>query len=119
MRILVLEDEPLLAMMLEECLEELGHELAGSAASVEQAFQLLDEATFPPDFALLDFSLGGQTNSLPVARRLRAQGVPFAYLTGHTSLDAESDVPPAPMLSKPFSFEQLEEAIRSAKLTAC
>jgi len=118
MRILVLEDEPLLAMMLEECLEELGHELAGSAASVAQAFQLLDDATSPPDFALLDFSLGGETNSLPVARRLRAQGVPFAYLTGHTSLDEESDVPPAPILSKPFSLDQLEAAIRSAKLAA-
>ena len=116
MRILVLEDEPLLAMMLEECLEELGHELAGSAASVEQAFQLLDGATSPPDFALLDFSLGGETNSLPVARRLRAQGVPFVYLTGHASLDAESDVPPAPILSKPFSLEQLDAAIRSATL---
>lgn len=118
MRILVLEDEPLLAMMLEEGIEELGHELFGSAATVEQALELLDVATSPLDFALLDFSLGNDSNSLPVARRLHAEGVPFAYLTGHASLDAESDVPPAPILTKPFSQDQLAAVIRSFKLAA-
>ena len=118
MRILVVEDEPLLAMMLEECLDELGHELVGTAATVEQAFERLDGAAQPPDFALLDFSLGGDSNSLPVARRLFAAGVPFAYLTGHASLDGEGDVPPAPILAKPFTLDQLDAAIRSFKLAA-
>ena len=113
MRILVVEDEPLLAMMLEECLEDLGHELAGSAATVEQAFNLLDSAALPPDLALLDFSLANECNSLPVARRLRAEGVGFVYLTGHASLDSEADVPPAPILSKPFSHDQLDAVLRT------
>ena len=118
MRVLVLEDEPLLSMMLEECLEELGHSLVGSAATVEQAFEILDSAALQPDFALLDFSLAGDSNSLPVARRLHAAGVRFAYLTGHASLDAEHDVPPAPILAKPFTLDQLDAAIHSIPLTA-
>ena len=118
MRIMVLEDEPLLAMMLEESLEELGHELTGSAATVSQAFELLDGAAPPPDFALLDFSLGHDANSLPVARRLRADGIAFAYLTGHASLDLEGDEPVAPILTKPVSLDQLETAIRLVKLAA-
>lgn len=118
MRIMVLEDEPLLAMMLEECLEELGHELVGLAATVAQALDLLDGGAIPPDFALLDFSLGNDTNSLPVARRLRAEGIPFAYLTGHTWLDLEGDEPVAPILIKPINLDQMATIIRDLKLAA-
>lgn len=118
MRIMVLEDEPLLAMMLEESLEELGHDLAGSAATVSQALELLDSAASPPEFALLDFSLGSDANSLPVARRLRAEGIPFAYLTGHVSLDLDGDEPVAPILTKPVNLDQLAIVIRDYKLAA-
>ena len=110
MRVLVVEDEPLLSMLLEESVTELGHELAGSAATVDQALEALEAQTI--DFALLDFSLGHKTNSLPVAERLRAAGIPFIFLSGHHSLEAEGDIPPAPLLTKPFSLDQLDDAIR-------
>ena len=117
MRILVVEDEPLLAMMLEEYLAELGHELLGSAATAAQAFEFLDGDGPTPDLALLDFSLGQDANSLPVARRLRDLRVPFAYLTGHFSLDLENGDPEAPIVTKPFNLADLDAAIRSLQVT--
>jgi DNA-binding response OmpR family regulator len=116
MRILVVEDEPLLAMLLEESVTELGHEVAGAAATVEQAMALLDEGTV--ELALLDFSLGQQTTSVPVAVRLRERGIPFLYLSGHRSLGEEGNYPPAPLLTKPFSLDQLDAAIRRLPLAA-
>ncbi len=116
MRIFVLEDEPLLAMLLEESLAELGHEVTGVAATVDQALAILESDSI--DFALLDFSLGNDTNAVPVAQWLRDRRIPFLYLSGHLSLEMESDAPQAPLLSKPFSLEQLDQAIRGLKLAA-
>ena len=85
MRILIVEDEPLLAMLLEEIVDDLGHEPIGAAATVAQALALLDKASV--DCALLDFSLGGTNTSIPVAERLALDRVPFTYLSGHSALD--------------------------------
>lgn len=114
MRVLVVEDEPLLSMLLEESVAELGHELAGSAATVDQALEAL--ASNDIDLALLDFTLGHETTSLPIAERLRAAGIPFIFLSGHHTLEADGEVPPAPLLTKPFSLDQLDRAIRSLDL---
>lgn len=116
MRILVVEDEPLLAMLLEESLAELGHDVVGCAASVDQAMLTLDDIEL--DFALLDFTLADDATSAPVAIRLRDEGVPFVYLTGHRSLPANADVPDAPLLTKPFTLDQLDEALRAVRLAA-
>ncbi|MDF8332107.1 response regulator [Novosphingobium cyanobacteriorum] len=116
MRILVVEDEPLLAMLLEENLADLGHEAVGTAATVEQALALLDEA--PIDAALLDFSLGHDANSAPIARRLAEEGTPFYYLSGHTSLEAADDAPEAPLLTKPVSLEALKTALSTMQRRA-
>lgn len=111
MRVLVVEDEPLLAMLLEENLAELGYELAGCAATVPQALSMLDEEDV--DCALLDFSLGHDTTSIPVAQRLHSDGKPFYFLTGHLSLTESPGMPPdAPMLTKPVSLDELEGALR-------
>lgn len=109
MRVLVVEDEPLLAMLLEESLAELGHEAVGAAATVDQAQALLDEA--PVDCALLDFTLGEDTTSVPVARRLRDEGTPFAYLSGHVSFEPADGAPDAPLLTKPVSMDALKSVL--------
>ena len=81
LRVLVVEDEPLLAVDLEMLLEEAGCEVVGPARSAKRAFRLLEEAG-PVDFALLDLSLGDERNDrLPDT--LAEQGTPFAFLTGH------------------------------------
>lgn len=126
MRILVVEDEPLLAMLLEESLAELGHQVVGCAATVDQAMLIMDgvkvdRATFDGlglDFALLDFTLADDATSAPVAMRLRDDGIPFVYLTGHRSLPLAEEVPVAPLLTKPFTLDQLDEALRTVRLAA-
>ncbi len=109
MRILVVEDEPLLAMLLEESLTDLGHEPIGAAATVDQAMAMLDSQ--PVDAALLDFSLGQNSTSAPIAHRLREKGTPFFYLSGHASLQATDNTPAAPLLIKPVSLVDLKSAL--------
>lgn len=109
LRILVVEDEPLLAMLLEEHIDELGHILAGSVATVDQAMNALETAL--PDCALLDYSLSGNATSAPIARKLREAGVPFTYLSGHPDVSHDESAPPGPMLQKPYSLDQLQAAI--------
>ncbi|BEV01844.1 response regulator [Novosphingobium olei] len=109
MKILVVEDEPLLAMLLEESLADLGHESVLSAATVDQALAVLDSN--PIDCALLDFSLGRDTTSAPVARKLQEQGTPFYYLSGHASLEDTDETPDAPLLVKPVSLDALKNAL--------
>ncbi|SCX86025.1 Response regulator receiver domain-containing protein [Novosphingobium aromaticivorans] len=111
MRVLLVEDEPLLAMLLEENLVDLGHEPVGAAATVAQAMALIKEIDV--DCALLDYSLGGADTSVPVARHLIHAGVPFCYLSGHSSLDDQVDAPRAPMLAKPVNTSALVQALEN------
>lgn len=107
-RILVVEDEGLVALMLEDMLEDLGYDLAYSAASVAQALAWI-EAGGAADAALLDVNLGGET-VFPVADALKARGVPFAFSTGY----GESHDPrfrEAPMLGKPILIERLQAVL--------
>lgn len=116
MKILIVEDEPLLAMLIEESLVELGHEVVASAATVEQALGAIDAGGV--DLALLDFTLADDADAVPVAERLRDRGIAFGYLTGHRSLPIGIGVPKAPMLNKPFTLDQLDGALREMKLAA-
>ena len=111
MRVLIVEDEPLLAMLLEEIIADLGHEAIGAAANVAQALALLDEVTV--DCALIDFSLGGANTSIPVAERLQRDGVPFTYLSGHNSLDESAGAPDGPLLTKPTSMDGIARALEA------
>ncbi|HEX3918128.1 MAG TPA: response regulator [Caulobacteraceae bacterium] len=108
-RILLVEDEGLVALMLEDMLEDLGFEVACSAATVAQALSWLD-AGGALDLALLDVNLGGEP-VFPVADALKARGVPFAFSTGY----GEGHDPrfrEAPLLGKPIQFERLGEVLR-------
>lgn len=109
MRVLIVEDEPLLAMLLEESIADLGHEPVGAAATVAQALALLDYG--PVDCALLDYSLGGENTSIPVAERLVRDRVPFTYLSGHAALDKRSGAPDGPLLNKPASMDGIARAL--------
>ncbi len=78
-RVLIVDDEPLIAMLAQDWLEDLGHQTVGPAHDLKTALTLAME---PLDAAILDVSLGAD-KSYEVARRLRAQDVPFAFATGH------------------------------------
>lgn len=106
--ILLVEDDPLVAMMLEGYLDTLGYALAGPAESVEAALHLIGTAPF--DGAIVDVHLANGEISAPVAAALKAADKPFLVTTGHQiALDVAFDG--APLLTKPFTLASLEEAL--------
>lgn len=108
-RILVVEDEPLIAMMIEDFLDMLGKDHAGTADSVASAMEIVGEGGI--DAAILDVNLSGGEQSWPIADALAAQGVPFILATGgsgDTVVDAHRD---RPVLAKPFTMDSVEQAL--------
>jgi CheY-like chemotaxis protein len=103
-RILVVEDEMLIVMMIESMLTDLGCDSVTAAATVAQAVALIEGQVF--DAAMLDVNLNG-TNSRPVADALAARGVPFFFSTGnggHHTMDGYGD---QAILRKPFMHDDL------------
>jgi CheY-like chemotaxis protein len=100
-RILVVEDEPLVAMLLEDMMSDLGFEVVGPALRFERAVELVESEAL--DAAILDVNLGDR-RSYPVAEMLVARGVPFVFATGYGSAGTEWE-PRVPILRKPFQAE--------------
>lgn len=109
-RVLVVEDEPLIAMLLEDMLDELGVKLAGAADSVPAALQTLqDGLSF--DGAILDMNLHGKSVE-PIAQILAERQIPFIFASGYGADDLTRKHAGAPVLMKPFRREALEQALR-------
>jgi CheY-like chemotaxis protein len=108
LRILIVEDETMIAMLVEDMLAELGHMTVGIASNLEEAGRLAAEADF--NAALLDVNLSGKTVD-PIANALAQRGIPFAFTTG---ID-QSGIPQAyrdrVTLQKPYVIEQLKDAL--------
>ena len=109
-RIMIAEDEPLLAMALGEQLREYGFEVAGVAASVRQAVALLGEVTC--DAAILDCNLRGESVE-PLATLLQERQIPFIFHSGYNGKNVPAKFNDVPFLSKPVSSEALLSAVRS------
>ena len=97
-RVLVVEDEALLALDIAKQLTDAGLDVVGPAVSVAKALRLIAEAGC--DVAVLDVNLGSETAE-PVARDLRARGTPFVVLSGYSSEQHPPGFHGAPLLSKP------------------
>lgn len=98
-RILIVEDDPLLAMEYETEFLSAGYCVIGPVGDVQQALDKAQNNRI--DFALLDYNLGCET-SAPVARVLDEKGVKFVYVSCNAKQIREScDLPAAPVLSKP------------------
>lgn len=107
--ILIVEDEPLIAMMIEDFLDVLGKTLGGSADCVAAALALIEAGGI--DAAILDVNLRGGEKSFPIADALAAKGIPFVFATGgsHDSVtDAYRD---RPTLAKPFTMDGVAKAL--------
>jgi DNA-binding response OmpR family regulator len=110
-RILVVEDEALVASLLEDDLRSTGAEVIGPARSVDEALLLIAAAEGRLSAAVLDFNLNGTMVS-PVADRLADLGVPFVFATGYGEGCDRGLHAAAPVLAKPFSLNRLVAAIR-------
>jgi CheY-like chemotaxis protein len=113
-RILVVEDEYLIRMLLEDMLADLGHTVAAAVGTIAEAKDLATTGQF--DCAVLDVNLDGQ-EIFPVADILIKRGMPFVFVTGY----GESSLPEAyrgrPALQKPFQAERLEQTLANMLAT--
>ncbi len=110
-RVLIVEDDALIAMHLEELLTALGHEVVAQAARIDMALELACKADI--DFAVLDINIAGM-KSFPVADILHQRGVPFAFATGYGAEGLMDGYRDFPALQKPYGQEDLERTIAQA-----
>lgn len=109
--ILIVEDEPLIAMMLEDFLDSLGHRVVATADTVAEALARAEEGGF--DLAILDVHLKGE-QAWPVADKLVEQGRPFVLATGGHIEPPPARHADAPVLAKPYTIDAIEPALKAA-----
>ena len=105
-RVLLVEDEYLIAMEMQRWLSQEGVEVVGPVPSVEQALDLIQDEG-PLDAALLDLNLGEGETAYPIADRLAALGVPFLFATGDVRVSSEPVYSGRPLLAKPILSQEL------------
>ncbi len=108
-RILIVEDEPLIAMMLEDFLDALDYRVAGTADSVATALELIGQGGC--DAAILDVNLRAGETSWPIADKLAEAGTPFVIATGGSGDSIAEAHRGRPVLSKPFTMNGVEKAL--------
>jgi CheY-like chemotaxis protein len=109
LRVLIVEDEALIAMMAEDMIDSLGCVVAGLASTLSDAQASLTKLTF--DVAVLDVNLNGH-NSMGLATALKKRGVPFAFTTGYGADGIDEEHRDMPVLTKPYSIADLEDALK-------
>jgi CheY-like chemotaxis protein len=107
--VLIVEDDPIIALGLEDTLLGFGVPGVRVAANVAAALRAIDEHA--PDFALLDVGLVGE-RSVAVAERLAALGIPFAFATGYGAERVPEAFADRPRLPKPCTTDVLKAALR-------
>jgi len=106
MKILILEDETIVQILVEEFVEMLGHEVVGPASTLDQGMRLAQEC----DAAILDVNLGDDQKSYPLAELLMEMDKPFIFVTGYAPSSVD-DFPTVHKLTKPIRLSQLREAV--------
>lgn len=106
-RILIVEDEPLIAMMLEDFLDALGKQPVETCDSVQSALAVIDQQ--PIDAVILDVNLSGGEKCWAVADALAAKGIPFVFSSGGDEIAAAHVG--RPRLDKPYTMDGVEKAL--------
>jgi DNA-binding response OmpR family regulator len=108
-RILVVDDEPMVAIMLEDALQEFGYQVVGPVENLRSAVQLAGSERL--DAAIVDINIDGQMSDA-IADKLMERGIPFIFVSGYPRTNGlrYSNVP---LLRKPFSVEDLQRAIEA------
>ncbi|MBX9796817.1 response regulator [Sphingomonas sp.] len=108
-RILVVEDEPLIVLLLGDVLDSIGKTMVGPADSVAEGLALV--AAGGIDAAILDLRLRGGETSIAVAQALEEAGIPFVFASGGGIENVAPDYAEYPMLGKPFTIDAVAEAL--------
>ena len=109
-KILIVEDEMLIAMLLEDMIADLGHEVVGPFHTLETALEAVAQASY--DIAILDVNLGSKS-SVPIAEELQRRGVPFAFATGHSREHLDPRFFDTHVIAKPFDERSIDAAIKA------
>ena len=113
LRLLVVEDETLVAMMLEVMLEGFGCDVVGVAGTVKRGLAYASDQSLTLDGAILDVNLGGE-EVYPVAQCLTDRGVPIVFCTGYGLKGLQPSFAHIPTLAKPYLAEDLEGLLLTA-----
>jgi CheY-like chemotaxis protein len=113
LKVLVVEDEALVSMLLEDMLSDLGCEIVGPIMRLPEALQLARDRAHAIDIAVLDVNLAGE-RSFAVAEALEARGCFFVLSTGYDDAGIDERWLARPMLRKPFLSHELEQALYEA-----
>jgi DNA-binding response OmpR family regulator len=113
MRILIIEDEPMIALDLQDLLEDAGFDVVGVAGKLEKALALIDSTAI--DAAIVDANLAGVSSS-PAAAALAERRVPFIVLSGYSLKQQEAAFPKALFIQKPCRPAQLINALKAIRL---
>lgn len=108
-KVFVVEDESLVAMLLETMLEDMGCTVFGTAARVEDALEMI-ACDARPDVALLDVNVAGQT-VYPVAEALDRKGVPLVFSTGYGQGGLAEGWEGRPTVQKPYTEAMIRDAL--------
>jgi CheY-like chemotaxis protein len=114
-RILIVEDESLIRMLLEDMLTDLGYSVAAAVGTIAEASKVAQEGEF--DVAILDVNLDNDP-IYPVADILAKRGLPFVFVTGYGERSLAEPYRDRPALQKPFQAEQLEKTLANLLATA-
>src|SRR4028119_1879853 len=109
-RVLVVEDEAMIAMLVEDMVLDFGSEVVGPVAHMKDAVHLAQSAEL--DAAILDINVGGSV-IFPVADILNERGIPLIFATGYGSKTIPERFCGRPTLPKPFTYETLAAALRA------
>jgi CheY-like chemotaxis protein len=104
-RVLVVDDEFIVALDISQQLEDAGFEVVGPASNTEQALELINKTK--PDLALLDVNLGTGKTSYDVARCLASQDIPYVFLSGYSRQQLSAEFHHIPTLAKPCPIEEV------------
>jgi CheY-like chemotaxis protein len=109
-RLLIVEDEALVAMELEDILGDLGYEVLAVCGSVDRALSTIDDLYGRLNGAIIDANLGG-TSALPVAEALETRQVPFVIASGYSGDEIRRLGFHCPRIGKPYRREEIQQAV--------
>lgn len=115
-KVMVVEDEAVVAMAIREIIGLWGFEACGAASSKEEALRVAEKDR--PDLVLMDVSLAGREDGIEAARQIKALfSIPVVFMTGHMDMETKKraeSLGPIGFLAKPVNFDEMARLLRSA-----